>query len=415
MPHRSLFYGAAVFIDDHFHAGDPRVTSIKEQIEQAGCHVVGMTGLPKENSWENLKFASFFIVDWKLHEGSFTDEGGVPMARASEQLDAQHVAETIEFLKKLKEIRFAPVFIFTNEDVESVQEHIKKCPELNGESGPSHIFVKNKSEVLERGVFDVLSDWLKTAPSAYVLKRWEQEYERAKNALFLDFYNKSVYWPLIMWKTFEQDSVPQSIELGNLIGRNLASRMTPFDFDLGSYVDAFDAHMPVNQNEYRAMLQKVLSGERFLDIKYLHESSVSPGDIFYDGKKYYYINVRPECDCFPRGEVQLDDLPIYLLRGAKLSHTKTIEKYDKAYGSLRESDNEAVLFGLLPDTTISFRFSDLKIEVWKDWKEKRIGRLLPPFLTRLQLRYSAYLQRPGLPRVPPEAIKPIEENQQATQ
>lgn len=34
------------------------------------------------------------------------------------------------------------------------------------------------------------------------------------------------------------------------------------------------------------------------------------------------------------------------------------------------------------------------------WKANRIGRLLPPFLTRLLERYVAYSHRPGVPRVP---------------
>lgn len=30
----------------------------------------------------------------------------------------------------------------------------------------------------------------------------------------------------------------------------------------------------------------------------------------------------------------------------------------------------------------------------------RVGRLLPPFVTRVQQRYASYLQRPGMPRIP---------------
>jgi len=42
-----------------------------------------------------------------------------------------------------------------------------------------------------------------------------------------------------------------------------------------------------------------------------------------------------------------------------------------------------------------------------DAMEHRIGRLLPPYLTRLQQRYSAYLQRPGLSRIPRAALPVI--------
>jgi hypothetical protein len=80
---------------------------------------------------------------------------------------------------------------------------------------------------------------MKEAPSVYVLKKWERAYASAKNELFLDFYAKSVHWPLVLWNTYKEDHVPPSAELGSLIGRNLLSRMIPFDFDLGPFDGAF--------------------------------------------------------------------------------------------------------------------------------------------------------------------------------
>jgi hypothetical protein len=46
--------------------------------------------------------------------------------------------------------------------------------------------------VRDAGIFEVLSTWMKDAPSVYVLTRWERAYASAKNELFLDFYGKSV-------------------------------------------------------------------------------------------------------------------------------------------------------------------------------------------------------------------------------
>ena len=34
----------------------------------------------------------------------------------------------------------------------------------------------------------------------------------------------------------------------------------------------------------------------------------------------------------------------------------------------------------------------------------RIGRLLPPYITKIQQRFALYLHRQGLPRIPKEAI-----------
>ena len=52
-----------------------------------------------------------------------------------------------------------------------------------------------------------------------------------------------------------------------------------------------------------------------------------------------------------------------------------------------------------------FSLRDIKTEKWKDIKDNRIGRLLPPYITKVQQKYAAYLQRQGLPRIPEEAIK----------
>ena len=57
--------------------------------------------------------------------------------------------------------------------------------------------------------------------------------------------------------------------------------------------------------------------------------------------------------------------------------------------------------GFSPLEAIQFR--DLKPVKMKILNKNyaRVGRLLPPFATRVQQRYAAYIQRPGLPRIPP--------------
>ena len=54
---------------------------------------------------------------------------------------------------------------------------------------------------------------------------------------------------------------------------------------------------------------------------------------------------------------------------------------------------------------LCFTFRELKIKKWKDIKDYRIGRLLPPYITKIQQKYASYLQRLGLPSIPEKAIK----------
>lgn len=242
---------------------------------------------------------------------------------------------------------------------------------------------------------------MKDAPSVYVLKRWERAYSLAKNELFQDFYAKSVQWPLVLWKTYKADGISPSAELGSLIARNLLSRMTPFDFDLSPFDAAFKA-LEADESKYHETVLRVLEGERFLPKIRLHGDAVAPGDVFKRGGSYY-VNIRPDCDCIARdGEVQAD-IKAYLLKGSKITNSKVVERLSGKYGLMSESDTESVVFGMTGGATVSFQFAELLVEASGPWIPVRIGRLLPPYLTRLQQRYSAYLQRPALSKVPKAA------------
>lgn len=211
-----------------------------------------------------------------------------------------------------------------------------------------------------------------------------------------------MFWPLVLWNTYKEDHVPPSAELGNLIGRNLMSRMIPFDFELGLFDGAFKA-LETDEGKSRAAVTKVLEGERFLPKNRLHGDALAPGDVFKKGDDYY-VNIRPDCDCIAReGEVQTD-IKAYLLKGSKITNAKVVERFNKAYGNISESDTESVIFGMRSGTTVSFRFGELLVDASGGWMGHRIGRILPPYLTRLQQRYSAYLQRPGLSRIPIAAL-----------
>jgi hypothetical protein len=72
-------------------------------------------------------------------------EGEAPVV-APAGLKKENARKAIEFLKKLKEVCVAPVFVFTNEDVVDVEEQIKKHAELHTAGDPSHILVKSKGE-----------------------------------------------------------------------------------------------------------------------------------------------------------------------------------------------------------------------------------------------------------------------------
>jgi hypothetical protein len=411
MPDAKLFHGIAVVIDDEINEPTSEIAAIRAHIEKGGCPVVASETIPDRAGLEGYRGASFFVVDWNMYGAALAGPSGFPEATPTAELRKKNAADVIGFLQELKKVRFAPVFLFTQQSIiDDVKHELRKNPDLYDSEGRSHIFVRSKAEVLEKGVFVVLSEYLSQTPSAYVLKCWEREYERAKGELFLDFYGKSVFWPVFLWNTFEEDGLNPSVELGELIGRNLLSRMTPFDFDLRSLSQALKA-LVGNEENYRQMLLQVLEGERFVSRDQLHPGSISAGDIFkFHGD--YFINIRPDCDCVARDGTQQDSVDLYLLEGSKLTPGQI--KYDERHGLIQEKDTECIIFPMYGGVCVSFQFKNLHLKPWGEWKQRRIGRLLPPFLTRLQQRYSAYLQRPGLTRVPKQAVRLAENASKAT-
>ena len=400
MSDATLFHGIAVVIDDEIDDPKASVMEIKKEIHDAGCHVVPLAAIPSEASVSNLREVAFFVLDWNLYGAALKEAGGGEAVVPPAAMVEENEANIFKFLRDLKKVRFAPVFIFTDEDVSEIKEKLRSQADLYDEADPSHILVMPKSEVSKTGLFTVLANWMSTAPSVYVLKNWERAYERAKNQLFLDFYTRSTLWPLIVWNNFKDDSVPPAALLGDLIGRNLTSRMTTFDCNLELFAKLLD-DVNKDSDDYKNTVRRVLEGERFLSAARLDGGSFEPGDIF-ETDEGYWINIRPDCDCIPKGNDKLDNLDLYLLKGN--SRTFADLDYDDEYGLIPEQDNEAIIFPVHDGKALCFKFRKIHTKKFKEIKTKRIGRLLPPFLTRLQQRYSSYLQRPGLSRLPSAAF-----------
>lgn len=401
---RSLFRGIAVLIDDEVKVEGTEIDRLAKQIENDNCHVIKIPLLPTDDQLSTLAEAAFFILDWNLHniQAEAGIAGDAPIVRIPQALTRAHTKANIEFLNKLRERRFAPVFIFTNEDTEVVKQALAK--EGLFSDGPSdHIFVQSKTAVLAHGVFKILEDWIRGHPSAYALKRWEAAYANARNSFFVDFYLLSHLWPVVLWKTYGDDELSEAAELTSLIGRNILSRLAPVPFD-ASILAAVN-HVDATADEVKPEeVRKVLEGERFIKKDRL-QNEVSVGDVFKDSGKFF-VNLRPECDCVARDGESVEDIKLYLIRGDKIADSKFHDTFDAAFGNFRDKDTTGTVFAMHDGITVCFRFNDFRIEKWGDWKSKRIGRLIPPYSTKLQQRFASYIQRIGLARIPAQAVPP---------
>jgi hypothetical protein len=395
-----LFSGVAVIIDDEVNDSSANINKIIAQIEAAKIPVLKYTALPEGDIVGHFQNLSFLLLDWRLIKDNVSNEEiqeGVTIPDGLQEYDA---TENLAFIESLNQNCFCPVFIFTNEDTSSIDTKLKEKG-LVADDRPSNLFVQSKSDIQEEGtLFNKVSEWLKETPSIYVLKEWEKEYQSCKTKLFSELHSINPSWPTIMWKNFEADGANKSLEMGELISRNLHSRMTPFEFKN----DILDKESNVPRGE----LRKVLEGERFLKSTSLHDKDIGTGDLFKEEyqdngetKVRYYLNIRAQCDL-----VRDDDPNLFLLSGYILAQNAKgkIQNISFNQGQYLEKPNHAVVAFIDDGKIIEFKFSDFAIKTWSEIKTTRTGRLLPPYINRIQQRYSLYMQRQGLPRIPDAAI-----------
>ncbi len=402
MDANNIFDGFAVIIDDQIGKEEKEINNLIKQIKNRNMPCVTYSELPELDITKHFANISFLLLDWKLQPDNLAEHvpEGVVVPNALNEIAEE---ENISFLKKMQDSFFIPIFIFTNEDIDRV-ENILHENGLYKKGKPNTIFIKRKRDLFGSvKLFRTLEKWIKDNPSIYVLKKWEMQYRVAKTQLFKDFYSMSPFWPNILWKNFREDGVNMAQELGEIITKNIYSRMAPFSFNDNTLKKR-------SKIPSKTEIRSVLEGERFIRKDQMDSNSIASGDLFEikeNGKKKIYLNIRPDCDCIPdrnNTNSSIDDVELYLLKGSKLSPKKEKETFNKKYGNFSELDNQTIVFSMLNGNTFDFRFKDITKKKWKDIKNKRIGRLQPPYITRVQQRYSLYLQRQGLPRIPDKAI-----------
>ena len=127
------------------------------------------------------------------------------------------------------------------------------------------------------------------------------------------------------------------------------------------------------------------------------------------------MNIRPDCD-FIRELREGVDVELYLLEGENLDDSNpniksgsiSFNKGSTVFrnGTFQENIAHSYVSFIDDGKIINFLFKEIKIKKWNDIKDKRIGRLLQPFITYLRQKYSFYLLRQGLPAIPEKAIFP---------
>lgn len=399
-----LLKGIAIIIDDDFKSTSKKakINKIADNISGLNLPIIKFSGLPNHEVRSNFRDIAFLILDWNLNEKNSGEIEEFKEIRIGTTYKKQYENENIDFINDIIKLCFAPIFVFTNEPVNKIEEILVKN-NLYFRDKNNFIFIKEKSKVTNpNSLKKTILDWYKKNPHLYVLKNWEIMYHVAKNQTFHDLYSLSSHWPSVLWEAFEEDSVNPSSEILSIISQNVKGRFLYPSLEAQAIKKK---SMKIKDSEIR----KVLSGERFIINKQIDPKSIEPGDLFKINDKYY-LNLRASCDTIARDNGNLDDIDIYVIKGKKIGPAQLNKKFNKSYGNFNENINEIIIFSIDESTTILFNSENFSILKWKELKTKRIGRLLHPYMTRVLQKHFYYQQRLGLNRIPKKALPPKTKN-----
>ena len=403
---KELFKGIAVVIDDEIRDSDSSIYNILNQLKTESIPYVEYDSLPDERIIENLHNVSFVLLDWKLNDSLSKDDisEGVKLPN---ELSQTNEASNIEFLKKIQENCFCPIFIFTDENIDDIILKLKR-EKLYRNNSCNAILIKSKSEFKESGtLFSNLERWLKETAPIYLLKEWDCSYQKSKSSLFIDFQKRSADWVKILWQTYKGDNVNPCVELESFISRSIITQMMPLELDNSIFVN-------LSSDIDRTELVSCLERQCYVQNNFLDSNMPETGDIF-EISNDFYVNIRPSCDLISRDGTPLDDIDLYLLKAEKIKKLQSIKEYfNDKYGHFEENDTYYLVYPICSGYLLKLKFRELRKEKWRNIKSSRNGRLLPPYITKLQMKYSAYLQRQGFPKIPNELFgleaEPSEEN-----
>ncbi len=351
--------------------------------------------LPDEVFWSNmLRVASFVLLDWNL------------WATGGEAAKRKTIDDITRFLKSAKQ-NLVPVFILTNESPDDVMAELATQSDDEHSLEAEHsnfLFVKPKSSFWNGESVEIehLEKWVYGNASIYALKTWSRTFDQAKSELFDAMCKRSVNWPRIFWQNYREDSIDPSVSLTTLINDSLMGRMRVDAFQ-GRYLDGDTEDVASEE------LRRLIAETSFRSKHVLPDDEVRCGDLFRSGERTFWLNLRPDCDCIPRGSRTLNNIDVHCVEGKLIDRDK-LEEQKFEYGQFLSPVGQSVVFGIVEGDSILVRFNKLRVCKYSELKKHRIGRLLHPYVTTLQQRYATYIQRQGLPRIPEQALPWIEAN-----
>lgn len=386
----NLLAGAVAFIDDEIGAAASTASALLADIRATGRPVAAAASLPTDrDAWfEHWQSLAFVVLDWDLSPGSSGAIGG-------STLSAYEREKLYDFVDALLERVFCPVFIISAENTDGIKTQLLQHQSFvtASESLDPRLAVFSKA-ILMADIVAHLTQWVEATPALQALITWAREQDRAKNRLFIDFNELAPDWPAYVWRAATADGVDAGYELASVISTNLLNRVDPVTFD-ASALSAYNGDLP------HESMRKVAAGRTMLSADRLPEKMIFPGDLFAfpdDSDADVWMNVSPVCQTVGRDS---NPIMLHLIHGTREDLPSSQTAFSKLHNRSK-GPTGTVIHALFDGNPYYFSFGRARISSWEDAKPHRKGRLLPPFVTRVQQMHAAYLQSEGVPSVTSE-------------
>lgn len=400
---RDLFDGIAVVFDDEINVTDSVAAKLVNLLRGAQFPVVTYMDPLGGNDIlsRNLHGAAYIILDWTFRSEVGQAEPGVPFVALGEELLSEERNSQVQAIKKILDKTFCPVFIVTQEPIDEIKRVLNDAG-VTHEGFHSRILFCAKSELLHdaKRFFKIVKDWISENPPIYVLKKWECAVRNAKKDVFqeLEPYRD---WPGVIWETLTRDGDYASSAMLGLLNTIVSART----ISCGAFAKKM---MKVGGLENAENIAKIVSAERYMTISpdKLCDYPIVAGDVFKVNDGEYRVNIRASCDTIRESTPKLYLLSCYEISSIPSCYAGKDKPISPQGGQLVRWNKSFIMPYSIEAKTVEVDFSSLHVvDAGSEWKDRRIGRLLSPFLTRLQELYSAHMVREGLPATPECLLK----------
>ena len=431
---RELINGVGVIIDNDLQNERSDAFCLAKSLKEENVPIVCYNKLPDKTIINSFANVSFVILDWDFSDGITTPDGEKIDLGSEGKHDQEENA--LFFLLELIKKVFVPIFIVTQKDIEDIKNELTTHGVVNEENDFGIIMISSKTDIKDyNSLIDNIGEWFEKTPSALALKIWEKRSFETKNNMFLDLYNASPDWVNVLLKTIKKDTksdLAVNREMTELINNNFINRMED-----GNFCQINRSDKKPNSEEIR----KVLNGERFYTYKNTPEISYL-GDL-YKCDDIFILNIRAQCDL-----MRSDNPILYIIIGKAISLDKVsrtgniklskngtitinrkhysleeiknysekdidvfnsnIEEFNKNLfflnGDLLDKKTEITIPCVAGEQLIKFDFKTFKTcEKEKlDNNAVLIGRIMPPYITKIQKCFFNYAIREGLMSTPEE-------------